>query len=330
MADIAASPVDDICCGEHARTLIASRVARLVELQADVLADRDPEPLHQMRVCFRRLRSTLEQFSSALVLPDAAAPERIARIGRRLGLPRDLDVLRQRLEADLLPLVPEREIRQLKPLFKQLRRERRLAFEELCEALQGRRYLKLLAQLQAWLKTPQFTAMGEEPLVNWRPELTQSVLVGLTSLPGWWVTSPHGADAVADLHRLRRRIKRARYGLSNLERLDPGAFAVWISRLRRLQECLGDLNDLQLIEAALHHQLDAPADQAVPGLCSLLMEQRGAAWQRWCEQAEVLRHPQGRSELQALQLSSLQSAPSGAASQPPKPEPDLHQPLTSP
>ena len=321
MADIAASPVDDIRCGDHARALIAARVARLVELQADVLADRDPEPLHQMRVCFRRLRSTLEQFSPALVLPDEVAPERIARIGRCLGLPRDLDVLRQRLDLHLLPLLPEREIRQLKPLFKQLRRERRLAFDELGEALQGRRYLKLLARLQAWLKKPRFTAMGDDLLVAWRPELTQSVLAGLTALPGWWANSPHGAEAVADLHRLRRRVKRTRYGLSNLELLDPAAFATWIARLRCMQAHLGDLNDLQLIEAALHHQLDGPADQLVPGLCSLLMEQRGVAWQRWCEQAEVLRHPQGRSDLHALQLSAQRSDPSGAASQPPKASP---------
>lgn len=327
VVEIAASAVDEIRCGEHARALIESRVARLVELQVDVLADRDPEPLHQMRVCFRRLRSTLEQFSPALVLPDAAASQRIARIGQRLGLPRDLDVLRQRLDAHLLPLLPEREIRQLKPVFKQLRRERRLAFEELGDVLQGRRYLKLLAQLQAWLKTPRFTDMGDDPLVAWRAELTQSVLVGLTTLPGWWVANPHGADAAADLHRLRRRIKCARYGLSNLERLDPASFASWVARLRRMQDHLGDLNDLQLIEAALHHQLDSPADQVVPALCSLLMEQRGAAWQRWCEQAAVLRHPQGRSALQALQWPALSSVASNAPTEPP---PDLNPIFTNP
>ena len=303
MADSAGSAPDALRCGEHARDLIAARLARLVSLQADVLADHDPEPLHQMRVSFRRLRSSLEQFGSALVLPDAADPERIARIGRRLGLTRDLDVLRQRLDDQLLPLLTERENRQLKPLFKQLRRERRLAFEELGEALQGRRYLKLLSQLQAWLKTPRFTAMGDDLLAAWRPELVQAVIAGLTTLPGWWASGPYNAEAVSDLHRLRRRIKRARYGLSNLELLEPEAFSPWIARLRRLQELLGDLNDLQLIEAALHRQLDGPPDQLVPGLCSLLMEQRGQCWQLWREQAAVLCDPQGRAALYGLQMS---------------------------
>lgn len=311
LAPVTAVPAS-LRCGDHARELIAARLSRLVALQADVLADRDPEPLHQMRVSFRRLRSTLEQFAPALLLPDAADPERIGRIGRRLGLTRDLDVLRQRLDQQLLPLLTEREVQALKPLFKQLRRERRLAFAELSEALQGRRYLQLLSKLQGWLKAPRLTALGEEPLVLWRPELVQAVLTGLSSLPGWRAVGPYNGDASDDLHRLRRRIKRARYGLSNLEPLDPPAFAPWIARLRRMQELLGDLNDLQLLEAALHRQLDGSPDQVVPGLCSLLMEQLAHTWELWSEQAVVLRQPQGRAALHALLLDSASPLPPSA------------------
>ena len=158
-------------CGAVASALVAERLRRVVALQGEVLSDRDPEALHQMRVSFRRLCSTLEQFAPALNLPDAVDPQRIARIRRRLGLTRDLDVLRQRLDQQLLPQLPEREIRQLKPLLKQLKRERQLAFEDLVDTLQGRRYLKLLATLQQWLKQPVFTPLGEEPLAAWRPEL---------------------------------------------------------------------------------------------------------------------------------------------------------------
>lgn len=295
-------------CGSHARELIAERLSRLVALQAEVLADRDPEPLHQMRVSFRRLRSTLEQFGPALVLPDAADPDRLARIGRRLGFTRDLDVLRQRFDEQLLPLLAERELSPLKPLFKQLRRERRLAFAELREVLRGRRYLKLLAQLQAWLKKPRFTDMGEEPLAAWRPELVQAVLAGLTSLPGWRVRGTYNPDVSPDLHRLRRRIKRARYGLSNVAPLEPTAFQPWIARLSRMQELLGDLNDLQLIDTALHRQLDGPPDRLVPGLCSLLMEQRAQSWQLWREAAEPLSQPSGRAGLHVLMFEGATTA----------------------
>lgn len=304
MSEIAPGVFASRPCGEVAAGLMADRVRRLVGLQADVLADRDPEALHQMRVSVRRLRSTLEQFAPALWLPEAADPQRIARIGQRLGLTRDLDVLRQRLDQQLLPQLPEREVRQLRPLFKQLKRERALAFEELVDTLQGRRYLKALAALQRWLKQPVLTPLGQESLAAWRPELVQAVLAGLTSLPGWWAANPYDAEAIAHLHRLRRRIKKARYGLSNLEPLEPERIAPWVQRLRRLQELLGDLNDLQLIDAALHRQLDAAPDQLLPGLCSVMAEIRSRSWQEWQELVAELRTPQQRLALHGLALEA--------------------------
>ena len=66
---------------------------------------------------------------------------------RRLGMARDLDVLRQRLEQDLMGPLPEEERKALKPVLKQLRRERGLAYEQLVAALQAGGYLKLLSQL---------------------------------------------------------------------------------------------------------------------------------------------------------------------------------------
>ena len=315
VSDPAALPHPERACALVAAELIDQRLRRLVGLQSDVLADRDVEPLHQMRVSFRRLRCTLQQFAPALVLPDAADPDRLGRLAQRLGLSRDLDVLRQRLEDQLVPQLPERELRQLQPLFKQLRRERRLAFEDLRDCLQGRRYLKLLAKLQGWLRHPKVTNLGEQPLRVWRAELVHAVLHELTTLPGWWVTNPYASGASGDLHRLRRRIKRARYGLSNLQCLDEQRMAFWVEQLRQLQGVLGDLNDLQLIAAALERQLDGPPDQLVPGLCSLLAEQRSQAWQHWQEQSQQLRDPAGREALHRLALP---------------PDPDINPTLTHP
>ena len=302
MSDPAAPHQPDRTCQAVAAELIDRHLRRLVALQSDVLADRDPEPLHQMRVNVRRLRCTLQQFRPALVLPDAADPDRLARIGQRLGVNRDLDVLRQRLEEQLLPQLPARELQQLRPLFRQLRRERQLAFEELRDCLQGRRYLKLLAKLQAWIRHPRSTSLGEQPLASWRAELVHAVLHELTTLPGWWVANPYPDQASADLHRLRRRIKHARYGLSNLLCLDEQRISPWLERLRHLQELLGDLNDLQLIAAALERQLDGEPDQLVPGLCSLLSEQRAQSWERWQQHSEPLRSAEGRAALHRLAL----------------------------
>lgn len=163
-SDPAASLDDSV--GAYASALVQARLRQLVALQGDVLADQHREPLHQMRVACRQLRGTLLQFAPALILPDASAPERLAKVGRRLGCRRDLDVLQHRLEHDFGPLLPEKEAGVLRKLLKQLRRERKLAFEAVEEALKGRRYLKLLSQLQGWLRQPQLTPWAAKP---WAP-----------------------------------------------------------------------------------------------------------------------------------------------------------------
>ena len=287
-------------CGGFAADLIQLRLKQLVSLQADVLADRDPEPLHQMRVTCRRLRSTLEQFGAALLLPQEDASGRVGRVGRRLGLARDLDVLRLRLEQELMPLLPEKERTAVRKLLKQLRRERKHAFEAVEEALKGRRYLKLLAELQAWLRAPQFLALGSQPIGDWLPELRQVVMGDLLILPGWQVEQPYGTQGLAALHLLRRRLKRARYGLANLKALEPEQLPPWLDRLKAMQQTLGDLHDLQLLDEALHRQLDEAPDRVVPCLCSLLAEGRDRAWLNWQTLAAPLRTVAGRAAWHGL------------------------------
>jgi CHAD domain-containing protein len=289
-------------CGRFAAGLIDEHVRRLVALQLDVLADRDPEPLHQMRVTCRRLRSTIEQFAPALCLPEQVTPQRLARVGSDLGLTRDLDVLRHRLEGRWLPLLPEREQALLRKLLKQLKRERKLAFAVLTDTLKGRRYLKLLARLQGWLRKPRFTPMGEEALAAWWPELQQVVLAELFTLPGWWASHPYDPQAMADLHRLRRRIKRARYGLTNLAVVEPEAFAPWQAQFKAIQAALGDLQDLEVLAHTLERQLDGAPDALMPSLSSLLAEARDQAWLEWQAAAQQLRSLKGRQDLLGLQL----------------------------
>jgi CHAD domain-containing protein len=295
-------PSPEASVGGYAAALIQGRLRRLVALQAEVLADQHQEPLHQMRVTCRQLRATLEQFAPALTLPDPAAAERLGKVGRRLGCRRDLDVLQKRLEHGFGPLLPEKEAAVLRKLLKQLRRERKLAFEAVEEGLKGRRYLKLLAQLQGWLRQPQVTPLGEQPMRAWWGEFCQSALNGLVLEPGWQLEQPHGPQAQQQLHQLRKRLKRCRYGLANLEPFQPDALAPWLERLRAMQRHLGDLHDLQLLDQALHRQFHDAPDRVAPCLCSLLLESRDQAWLAWRREADALLTPDRRAALQHLPL----------------------------
>jgi len=286
-------------------SVLRQALQAVIGCQADVLKDDDREPLHQMRVALRRLVTAADQFAPALQLPESCEPPRIAKLARRLGLVRDLDVLRLQLEECWLPLLPERDQRSLKPVFKRLRRERRLAFEELEDTLRSRRYLKLLADLQAWLKHPQLTGLGEQPLASWLPEWRSAALQGLWREAGWWQLSADTDAAMAALHRLRRRLKRARYGLHNLQGADPQPLTEWIDLFKAMQSSLGDLNDLVVLQRAIADQLEGDFDQQAPTLASLLLEAQAKAWMRWQSQRTALMQPAQRLRLQALLADSL-------------------------
>ena len=176
--------------GAHGHALLQAHCKRMVALQGPVLRDSDAEPLHQLRVTMRKLRASLAQFGPCLELPEAVNDRRLARTVQRLGVARDLDVLRDRLDGVLLPQLPQPEQQRLKPVRRQLARERRLAGEQLASVLKSSRHLELIAQLQAWLKQPSYTALGEEPLLQWIAEWTVPASTDLMLHPGWWLELP--------------------------------------------------------------------------------------------------------------------------------------------
>lgn len=256
---------------------------RIISLQSDVLADQDPEPLHQLRVNLRQLKTLRLQFSALGVWPEEFSAPRIAKLCRRLGLTRDLDVLRQRIDASLLPLLPEAEVVAIKPFRKQLKRERRLAFAELSETLRSQRYLKMLSRLQAWIKAPIGTAFAAEPLHDWLPELQGQLIGDLFLLPGWMVPDASEPSSAAVLHQLRKRLKTLRYGLAHFHQAAVVEHGSLLAQLKALQDCLGDLNDLVVLRGALRTSLDLNPKKALPRFSDQLDAARDQAWLRWLE-----------------------------------------------
>lgn len=304
--------MERISNGAWAQHLIARSLERLVALQPAVLADDgDPEPLHRMRVAMRRLRTALRQFGPALVLPDGVGERRIARAGRRLGLARDLDVLRERLERELMPALPDPELRALRPVLRQLRRERRLAGEQLERSLRAGGYLKLLKRLQGWLRQPTFTPLGAEPLAEWLVEWQAPLLSGLALHPGWWVLSTaEDPEALLAVHGLRKQCKHARYCLENLQPFNGEAGAAWAERFHAVQDLLGELNDLEVLRRAIDDQLPGGLADTLPELSALVAGRSADCWQRWRELALELQQPSRRRGLLAeLLLVSPDTAP---------------------
>ncbi|MEI6358799.1 MAG: CHAD domain-containing protein [Synechococcus sp. ELA619] len=288
----------DSSAGAYATGLLGEHLKAIVSLQSAVLKDQDSEPLHQLRVRFRRLGTLLLQFGPALQLPDRVTEQNLAKTGRRLGLVRDLDVLTGHLQHQLGLSQPAEELSRMKPVLKTLVRSRKLAFAEMVEELRSRRYLRLLAKLQAWLRQPTWTALGEEDARDWLVEWKTPVLAGLLSQPGWRAGDPDRDRAC--LHDLRKKIKRARYGLANLKELAGDSLGVWLERFKAQQDILGGLNDLQVLEQAIEEQLVGDLTQALPQLSLRLKQQKRLHWQQWQGQASSMVGEPGRRELHAL------------------------------
>ena len=286
--------------GAYALDLIQRQVRRLGKLQGEVLADRDPEPLHQLRVSLRRLRTALSQFGPALVLPESVTDRRIAAVARRTGLCRDLDVLQLRLQQQLLPSLPGHEQQALEGPMKRLARDRSQAFDTLKEALHSSRYLKLLARLHKWQQRPRYTPLGQLPLAAWLYDWQAPFTAALFLHPGWTVEDP-SAEA---LHDLRKRIKAARYALEHLEDWCEPALKAWIQELRQAQELLGELHDLQILSHTLAGSGNTLKSHRLPVLRSELEGQQGEHWLRWRELAQRLQQDSHRRAIhrQLLEL----------------------------
>lgn len=280
--------------GAFALELIQTQIRRLGRLQADVLADRDPEPLHQLRVSLRRLRTALAQFAPALELPESASERRIAAVARRTSLCRDLDVLGLRLQEQLLPRLPDKEQRGLEGPIKRLGQDRSQAFATLVEALHSPRYLKLLERLHKWQKKPRFTPLGQQPLLPWLYDWQAPFSAGLFLHTGWTVEDP----AAESLHALRKQIKRARYSLEHFEPWCTPTLLAWIEELRQAQDHLGELHDLQILNSSFVDNEHLHKGPKLPTLQAELQAQQQLHWLRWREQAQRLVQDANRQAIQ--------------------------------
>ncbi|MGO1055026.1 CHAD domain-containing protein [Crossiella sp. CA198] len=189
----------------HVRAALAARLAALQEHEAGTRSGADAEDLHQMRVAVRRLRAMLK---AARPFLDRKIADRLRAelgwLGRALGPVRDLDVLLERLTAEAENF-PDDERAAVHTLVAGLHAEREQARAALHQALDAKRYQRLLSALAA-------EAASTEP---GPPVDTLTALSGLVR--GEFdrlarAVAKAGPDPVDDvLHALRIDGKRLRY-----------------------------------------------------------------------------------------------------------------------
>jgi inorganic triphosphatase YgiF len=227
----------------------------------------DPEGVHQMRVGVRRLRSALSVFDT--VLP-ALHLERLRTelkwLGGELGEARDLDVFSEEF------LEPVFRVRCQDPALKRLRDEaaamRREAQDRVRLAIRSPRYTRLLLDLGRWLARAE-----------WRDQ-PQSASRALLFQPAQGFArkrlAKHRRRArrlgrnlaeapIETKHQLRIQLKKLRYASEFFRGLYPDRAARrYLSRLSKLQDSLGHLNDVATAERQLSRILEHLGSEKTP------------------------------------------------------------------
>ena len=209
-------------CAERA---IAQCFTKFDKYEKKVLQDNDPEPLHQMRVRMRRLRSAIAAFAPVLILPKEVSDRQLGQIARTLGKVRDWDVLQAQLDS-YRPQLPAKENKRLDKIIDRLNRDRQLDFLLLEKTIHGDSYRQLCRSLRDWLEQPTYRVAAHLTIQQVLPDLLLPLLSQLFLHPGWLMGSAILESQTIDpsspslaqlrhhsevLHDLRKQIKRVRY-----------------------------------------------------------------------------------------------------------------------
>ncbi len=204
---------------------------------------RDRSSLHAFRVAVRRLRSLLRAYRPWLGRPAGKkVRRRLRRLMRATNAARESDVLLDWLAAQAPALGKED-----RPGFEWMRS--RLRTRRSKARTSARRPLAREFARTAALVKERFERAGEAEVRSFRSAFLEVVGPAAEALREK-LGAISSADDQANVHQARIRAKRLRYLVEPLRSSSEAAGAL-VKRLRRLQDLLGDLHDLDLIETEL-------------------------------------------------------------------------------
>ena len=282
--------------GEYAVSVIRQHYQHTVAQEMGVMADTDPEFLHQMRVGSRRLGSALLIFDRVVTLPKAAREPRVRALTKALGNLRDLDVEIGHIRGDYCSQVNRAEQKQLEKLLDTLTRRRTKAVAKVESALTQSRYQKFKRAYLQWFEHPTFKPLAQLPLTLILPELLCPLLGNILLHPGWLVSANScGKGDRATLHELRKTCKYVRYQAEMFTDFYPKSYAAWVRELKYLQDKLGRVQDIAVFKTTLAATLSKK--DRLPELRELLKQEEMGELVDWEDLRSKYLDPSFRSSL---------------------------------
>lgn len=224
----------------------------------------DIEGVHQLRVSFRRIRSSFSAFRA--VVPKAASAywsEQTRWLASELGMARDLDVF---IDEGLLP------IRGLLPLpgedsmMAVAERHRARAYDRVNAMLDSDRYAEFRRDFPVWVDDAGWEQAELKP--KQQKKLHGEVLPFSRKLLDRLERRVLEAGSHVDkysaeqMHRLRIECKKLRYGAEFFTPIIPG-LDEFIGHMKGLQDLLGVMNDVSVMKNLLAELLHGECDPGV-------------------------------------------------------------------
>ncbi|MGA7486105.1 MAG: CHAD domain-containing protein [Xanthobacteraceae bacterium] len=256
-APVKAAPID-LACGISTRDgfkAIGLACLKQVTGNEPALLAGDPEGVHQMRIGLRRLRAAMSLFADILQDPQTAAlKDELQWLTGELAPTREPEVLVTRVVAPVRRRHSQME--GISSLSRDLAHERAAALARAQDAIRSPRFRALMLEIAAWLEVGQWTR-PQDDLVRDRGDVAVETSAAAQLTRRFRKIRKRGGK-LAQLdarrrHRLRIQAKKLRYASEFFANVFPGRKASkrrksFLTTLERVQDCLGDLNDIAVHE----------------------------------------------------------------------------------
>lgn len=269
-AAVKAAPValaPDVDVQSAFRMIARACLHQLVANQSMMLAG-DAEGLHQMRVALRRLRAAISLFSDMLSDPQTEVLKgEFKWITGALGPAREFEIFLKRAVEPAADR--ERDEPGITLVSRELRQKREDALARARAAVESPRFRDLALDTLAWIETGDWMRNSDDAagILRERPVAA----VAAEQLRRRWKKILKGGKRLYTLdpqrrHRLRIQAKKLRYAAEFFATAFPRKKFIrrrkkFVARLERLQDALGDLNDIAVNEK-LSEQLADREDAA--------------------------------------------------------------------
>jgi triphosphatase len=261
---------------EAFRQIVNAGLGHLLANQPAGLAG-DAEGVHQMRVAIRRLRAALALFQPFLE-PHAAAlfQDELRRLGRVFGGARDWDVFCLQILPEVLETERDAGWRDL--LLEPATMARAAAHTDFIGEIRDPAFTRLVLGLASWAEEMRLPGLSDpqQPIEDLCPALLDR-LAAKVARRGLQIRR----RSAAELHALRKSLKKLRYGIDFLRPVfDPAPLKSYLRDCKKLQQTLGDINDTVTATALAERLVKGTRLDLAPAVAALaeqLDRRRGGA-----------------------------------------------------